>query len=83
MIDEDKMKNTLSSFSRLSPLKFRNMLYYLVLISFSTLASCKREYDCDKANLILSFNGKTADSLSDFTIYKFEKGTNFVTLSIA
>ena len=51
-------------------------LIFLFLPFFLAIASCTKTYDCDKTNLILSFNTKTVDSLSDFTIYKFQKGTN-------
>lgn len=53
------------------------VLIFLFLPFFLAIASCTKTYDCDKTNLILSFNIKTVDSLSDFTIYKFQKGTNF------
>lgn len=52
-------------------------LIFLLLPFFLTIAGCTKTYDCDRTNLILSFNTKTADSLSDFTINKFKKGTNF------
>jgi hypothetical protein len=52
-------------------------LLFIFLPFFLAIASCTKTYDCDKTNLILSFNAKTVDSLSDFTIYKFQKGSNF------
>ena len=52
-------------------------LIFLVLILILIFTSCTKIYDCDKTNLILSFNNKTVASLSDFTIYKFQKETNF------
>ncbi len=52
-------------------------LIVLFLAFFLAIASCTKTYDCDRTNLILSFNSKTVDSLSDFTIYKFQKATNF------
>lgn len=52
-------------------------LLCIFLLFILTFAGCTKTYDCDRTNLILSFNSKTADSLSDFTIYKFQKGTNF------
>jgi hypothetical protein len=52
-------------------------LIFLFLPFFLVITSCTKTYDCDKTNLILSFNNKTSDSLSDFTIYKFQKGTTF------
>jgi hypothetical protein len=52
-------------------------LIFLLLPLFLSIASCTKTYDCDRTNLILSFNTMTVDSLSDFTIYKFQKGTNF------
>ena len=54
----------------------QGMIFFLLLFCLA-IASCTKTYDCDRTNLILSFNDKTADSLSDFTIYKFQKGTNF------
>jgi hypothetical protein len=55
-------------------------LIFVFLFFFLAIASCTKTYDCDKTNLILSFNAKTVDSLNDFTIYKFQKGTNFAVL---
>lgn len=52
-------------------------LIFIFLPFLLVIASCTKKYDCDKTNLILSFNSKTVDSLSNFTICKFQKGTNF------
>ncbi len=56
---------------------FKEEIVFILLFFFIAVASCSKTYDCDKTNLILSFNAKNIDSLSDFTIYKFQKGTNF------
>ncbi|MFZ4678856.1 MAG: hypothetical protein ACOYLP_01675 [Flavobacterium sp.] len=52
-------------------------LIFIFLPFLLAISSCTKTYNCGKTNLILSLNNKTADSLSDFTIYKFQKGTNF------
>ncbi|MFN0189385.1 MAG: hypothetical protein ACKVQV_11860 [Bacteroidia bacterium] len=48
---------------------------YLIL-SFLAIAGCSKTVDCEKTNLILSFNAKTVDSLSDFTLYRYQRGSN-------
>ncbi len=58
-------------------IKLLKRLIFLFPPFFLTISSCTKTYDCDKTNLILSFNNKTIDSLCDFTIYKFQKGTTF------
>lgn len=52
----------------------RISLYLFLLV---TICSCTKTYDCEQANLILTFNDKSIDSLSDFTIYKYQKSTSF------